>query len=241
MNENDFIKEINKNIDGTSMNELRAIVMEICKDIPIRNYYKTLCRIKNIKNNDKILVDDIKEELDEMCKDFKKVQDGEIVFKCYAVETGNYSAFGEDYDYHYYPTNEMDSILNRMYDLICKLIFSKDYMETLNIIDLMLYSDYTCEEISNPEYSDDDEVIDTFDMDIDSLKENLDFDINNVMLYATYAIIMSNTSDKFQKIDGYIKDKRIDIRNCQNLGIEEVPDLDKIYDEWIKYKNKKGM
>lgn len=238
MNENDFIKEINKNIDGTSMNELRAIVMEICKDIPIRNYYKTLCRIKNIKNNDKILVDDIKEELDEMCKDFKKVQDGEIVFKCYAVETGNYSAFGEDYDYHYYPTNEMDSILNRMYDLICKLIFSKDYMETLNIIDLMLYSDYTCEEISNPEYSDDDEVIDTFDMDIDSLKENLDFDINTVILYAVYAIIMSDTSDKLKKIDGYIKDKRIDIRNCQNLGIEEVPDLDEIYNEWLKYKNK---
>ena len=238
MNENDFIKEINKNIDGVSIDELRSIVMEICKDIPIRNYYKTLCRIKNIKNNDKILVDDIKEELDEMCKDFKKVQDGEIVFKCYAVETGNYSAFGEDYDYHYYPTNEMDSILNRMYDLICKLIFSKDYMETLNIIDLMLYSDYTCEEISNPEYSDDDEVIDTFDMDIDSLKENLDFDINTVILYAVYAIIMSDTSDKLKKIDGYIKDKRIDIRNCQNLGIEEVPDLDEIYNEWLKYKNK---
>ena len=99
----------------------------------------------------------------------------------------------------------MDSILNRKYDLIRKLIFSKDYMETLNIIDLMLFSNYTCEEISNPEYSDDDEVIDTFDMDIDSLKENLDFDINTVILYAVYAIIKSDTSDKFKKIDGYIK------------------------------------
>ncbi len=238
MNENDFVKEINKNIDGASINELKAIIMEICKDIPKGNYYKTLCRINNIENDDKILIDDIKEELDEICKDFKKVQDGEIVFKCYAIETGYYSAFGEDYDYHYYPTNEMDSILNRMYDLIRKLIFSKDYMETLNIIDLMLYSDYTCEEISNPEYSDDDEVIDTFDMDIDSLKENLDFDINTVILYAVYAIIMSDTSDKFKKIDGYIKDKYINIRDCQNLGIEEVPNLDAIYDEWLKYKNK---
>ena len=64
-----------------------------------------------------------------MCKDFKEVQDGEIVFKCYAVETGYYSAFGENYDYYYYPTNEMDSILNRMYDLIRKLMFSKNYME----------------------------------------------------------------------------------------------------------------
>ena len=238
MNENDFIKEINKNIDGALIDELKAIVVEICKDIPIRNYYKTLCRIKNIKNNDKNLLGDVKEELDEVCKDFKKVQDGEIVFKCYAVETGYYSAFGENYDYCYYPTNEMNSILNRMDDLIRKLIFSKDYMKALKIIDLMLYSDYTCEEVSNPEYSDDDEVIDTFDMDIDSLKKNLDFDINIVILYAVYAIIMSDTSDKFKKIDGYIKDKHINIRDCQNLGIEEVPDLDVIYDEWLKYKNK---
>ena len=237
-NENDFVKEINKNIDDASINDLKAIVMEIYKDIPERNYYKTLCRIKNIKNKDKNLLDDIKEELDEVCNDFIKVQDGGIVFKCYAVETGYYSAFGEDYDYYYYPTNEMDRMLNRMYDLIRKLIFSKNYMKALNIIDLMLYSDYTCEEISNPEYSDDDEVIDTFDMDIDSLKENLDFDINTVILYAVYAIIMSDTSNKFKKIDGYIKDKHIDIRDCQNLGIEEVSDLDTIYDEWLKYKNK---
>lgn len=154
------------------------------------------------------------------------------------METGYYSGFCENYDYHYYPTNEMDHILNRMYDLIRKLIFSKNYMEALNIIDLTLYSDYTCEEISNPEYSDDEEVVDTFDMDINSLKDNLDFDINIIILYAVYAILMSDTSDKFKQIDGYIKDKIIDIRDCQNLGIEEVPDLDEIYNEWLKYKNK---
>ena len=34
------------------------------------------------------------------------------------------------------------------------------------------------------------------------------------------------------------KDKNIDIRDCQNLGIEEVSNLDAIYDEWLKYKNK---
>lgn len=32
--------------------------------------------------------------------------------------------------------------------------------------------------------------------------------------------------------------KIIDIRDCQNLGIDEVPDLDEIYNEWLKYKNK---
>lgn len=238
MNKNDFIDEIEKNICDSSTDELKTIIMEVCKDIPKGNYYKILCRIKNIKNNDKILIDGIKKEVDEIYIDFKKVQDGNIVFRCYAVETGYCSAFGEDYEYYYYPTNEMNNMLNRMYDLIRRLIFSKDYMEALNIIDLMLFSNYSCEEISNPEYSDYDEVIDTFDMDINSLRENLDFDINTVILYAIYAIIMSDTSDKFKKIDSYIKDKHIDIRNCQNLGIEEIPDLDKIYDEWLKYINK---
>lgn len=49
MNENDFIKEINRNINGTSLDMLKTIIIEICKDIPKGDYYKTLCRIKNIK------------------------------------------------------------------------------------------------------------------------------------------------------------------------------------------------
>lgn len=237
MNKDDFFREINKSINGVEIDRLKAVIMEICKDIPKENYNKTLCRIKSLENDGKNLIDDIEKELEEIYEDFKKVQDGDIVFRCCKVETGYYSAFGDDYDYYYYPTNKMDSVLNRMYDLIRKLIFSKSYDKALNIIDLMLYSDYTCEEISEPEYSDNDEVIDTFDMDMNSLKENLDFDINVVILYAVYAIIMSDTKDKFEKIDSYIKDKHIDIRNCQNLGIEEISNLDKIYEEWLKYKN----
>lgn len=237
MNKDDFFREINKSINGVEIDRLKAVIMEICKDIPKENYNKTLCRIKSLENDGKNLIDDIEKELEEIYEDFKKVQDGDIVFRCYRVETGYYSAFDDDYDYYYYPTNKMDSVLNRMYDLIRKLIFSKSYDKALNIIDLMLYSDYTCEEISDPEYSDNDEVIDTFDMDMDSLKENLDFDINVVILYAIYAIIMSDIKDKFKKIDSYIKNKSIDIRDCQNLGIEEISDLDKIYEEWLKYKN----
>ena len=74
--------------------------MEICKDITIRNYYKTLCRIKNIKNNDKIIIDGIEKEIDEINIDFKKVQSPDAVFKCYAFETGYYSSFGSNYDHH---------------------------------------------------------------------------------------------------------------------------------------------
>lgn len=102
----------------------------------------------------------------------------------------------------------------------------------------MLYSDYSCEEISNPEYSDYDEIIDIFEINISSLQANLNFDINTVILYAVYAIIMGNTEEKFEKVNNYINGKNIDIRDCKNLGIEEVPDLDKIYNKWLEYKNK---
>ena len=101
----------------------------------------------------------------------------------------------------------------------------------------MLYSDYFCEEISNPEYSDSDEVIDTFDMNLNSLKDNLDLNINTVILYAIYVVIIGDSKDKFKKIDSYIKNMHIDIRDCQNLGIEEISNFDIFYDEWLKYKN----
>ena len=96
-----------------------------------------------------------------------------------------------------------------MYKLIRNLIFSKCYMVILNIIDLMLHTDYFCEEFSDSEYSDSNEVIDTFDMDIDSLKDNLDFDINNVILYAVYVIIMSDIEDKFRKMYTYVEGKNM--------------------------------
>lgn len=238
MNKDEFLKEVNNNINNMSLEDLKIVVMEMSKDIPSEYYYKILCRIRNLKNDLNISSNDIEKEIAEIYSDFKKVQDGDIVFRCYAIETGYYSAFGEEYDYIYYPTNEMDELLNRLYDSIPKLIFSKNYKEALKIIDLMLYSDYYCEETSNPEYGDPNEVIDTFDMDLSSLEENLDFNIDTVLLYAIYAVIMGDIEDKFKKIDCYIKGKNIDIRDCKNLGIEEIPNLDKFYEEWLKYKNK---
>ena len=70
------------------------------------------------------------------------------------------------------------------------------------------------------------------------IMKNLDFNIDTVLLYAIYAVIMGDIEDKFKKIDCYIKGKNIDIRDCKNLGIEEIPNLDKFYEEWLKYKNK---
>lgn len=58
MNKNDFIE---------------TIIIEICEDIPEGYYYKTLCRINNLENNRENLINDIEKEVNEMLRDFKKV------------------------------------------------------------------------------------------------------------------------------------------------------------------------
>lgn len=237
MNKEEFLREVNNNIKNLSLVETKNIIEEICKDMSEGYYYKTLCKIKNIENNLNMSFEKAKIDIDEIYNDFKNIQSGEIVFRCYAVQTGNYSAFGEEFDYYFYPTNEMDELLDRTYNTSVKLIFLKNYEVALKMIDLILYSNYICEEISDPEYSEDDEVIDTFDTDIFSVKNNLTFDLDNIILYAIYAIIMSNVKDKFKIMDKYLNNTNIDIRKCQNLGIEEIPKLDELYNDWLKYKN----
>lgn len=236
MEKEEFLKEINNNIKNISLEESKNIIIEICKDMSEEYYYKVLCKIKNIKNTLEEPFTTIQNDIDKVYDDFKKVKEGDVVFRCYAINTGYYSPFGDDYDYYFYPTYEMNKILNRAYNLSLRLVFTKNYKEVLKIVDLILDTEYICEEISDPEYSDYEEVIDTFDTDIFSVKDNLDFYLDVLILYAVYAIIMSDEKDKFNKIDKYIKQKDIDIRKCKDLGIEEIPDFDKFYNEWLKYK-----
>lgn len=236
MNKDEFLKEIKQNIENMSLDESRKIIVEICKDITEENYYKTLYKIKNVNDSLNISFEEIKDDIDKIYNELMKIQNGEIVSKCYEIKTGYYSMFDDDSDYYFYLTKEMNDVLNKLYNLILKLIFSKNYEYVLKIIDLMLYSNYICEEISNPEYCDYDEVIDTFDIDIFSLKNQLDFDLDNVILYGVYACIMNDEKDKFEKIDKYLNNREIDIRKCQNLGIEKIPNIEKIYSDWLNYK-----
>ena len=73
MNKNDFIKEVSKKIKRTPIDKLETIIIEICKDIPEGYYYKTLCRINNLENDDENLINDIEKEVNEMLRNFKKL------------------------------------------------------------------------------------------------------------------------------------------------------------------------
>lgn len=237
MEKDKFMNEIISEIDNISLPEAKKIIIELCNNISEGIYYKILYFIKNIGNNLTISLEEIEQYSNEIYGKFKKVESGDIVFKCYSIETGYYSAFGEEYDYYFYPTSEMNVLLNDAYNFAIRLIFTKNYNAAINIFDLILKTNYVCEEISNPEYSDFDEVIDTFDIDIYSVSDNLDFNLNNIRLYIIYAIIMTDDENKYKKIDEYISGSNIDIRDCQSYGIEKIDNFDKIYDGWLEYKN----
>lgn len=129
----------------------------------------------------------------------------------------------------------MNEVLNNTYNHIVKLIYSKDYQESITFIDLLLNTFYLCEEISNPTYSDHEEVIDVYDTEIYNAKNSLDFDLDKIICFSVYAALMVNLDNKFEQIKKIVKSKFFDIRKCKNMGIESVTNMEKVYNEWLKY------
>lgn len=115
----------------------------------------------------------------------------------------------------------------------------KKYSDAIEIVDLLLFAEYICEEVGNPEYDNSNEVYDTFERNIEDFKDSLDFDFNELLLYAIYSVIMSNCYNKNEKIFNYIKYRNINITQVKNIGIEEINNFDKFYDEWIEFLDKK--
>jgi len=195
-----------------------------------------------IVNNELSISDEeIIEKISYIDSKFKEIETGNICFRCYAIETGYYSYYEEEYDYHYYPIKEMDVVLNETYEFGKKLIYYKKYLEAIRIFDLILYSKYTCEEVGNPEYDDSDDVYDYFDIDLETVKHNLDFDIKDVCLYSIYAVLACNNQNKNEKIYKYLKQTNpVSIEDALSLGIEEIKDMDNFYKDWIKFLENKS-
>lgn len=46
---------------------------------------------------------------------------------------------------------------------------------------------------------------------------------------------MANFDNKFEQIKKIVKSKFFDITKCENIGLESVPNMEKVYNEWLKY------
>lgn len=188
--EEKFMRQIEENIETLSLEKMKSLVIELSKVIPSSFRQHLLCIIKNLNNNlveDNDVLDKMKEEI---CSDFKEIENGNICLRCYSYETGVYSYYDADLDFEYLITRELNEILNKTYNYIKDAVWHKKYSDVIEIFDLLLFTEYVCEEVGNPEYDDFDEVYDSFKRNLNDFKDLLDFDFNELLLYAIYSVII---------------------------------------------------
>lgn len=235
MNKDSFKNKINSFLKDKENN--KEIISTLIDSIPSNYFEKIVCILEN---KFEALHNGIDEELERKIDfDFQKIKDGEVVFKCYGVEDGTYSFYDANMDYRYYPTEEMDEILDYTFKYTLSLVYTKNYKRALKYIDLILYTDYLCEEITNPMYSDYEEVIDTFEMNFSDVCEELSFTKEYLYLTITYCVLLEYNEDKFDELYKYLKDESINISDCVGIGIENILNIQDLSIEWEKYKENK--
>lgn len=240
MNREKFKIELIKELESLSTCEIKNLINELVDGLSSDYYEYIICKIKNFKGEKYKLADYVLNEYNQILDAFKKIENGEICFRSYSYETGTYSFYDADVNYVYYPSFELEKILIDTYKLIKKLVLYKEYSKVIILFESIINTNYTCEEVGNPEYDDSDEVYDTYAVDFNYIKNNLEIDLNQACIYAIYSLIMCNKSDKFEKIWNYTKIcYNIDIRDSLNVGIEKINNFDKFYNDWIKYKEEK--
>jgi len=235
MNKIEFKNELENNLKELDLNKTKKFIAKLGDIIPDYLYEKVICIAKDINGNLTLSIDEINKKMEIINNSFKEIEEGNVCFKSYSYEAG-YGPFGSDYDYEYFNSSEINDIINNAYEFSKKLIYYKEYYRAIEVLELILYTNYSCEEVENPEYGDVDSVLDTYDVDINTSKEALDFNLDYVYLYLIYATLASNRQDKCEKIYKYMSDNYyIKIDDSLNLGIEEIKNIDKFYDEFKKY------
>lgn len=238
MDKKEFLSIIQDIISDASLEDMKKIMISIAESLPSSAYEKVKCILMDFANKLEEDSKDLESLKQEIIRDFKDIENGDICLQCYSYGSGTYSYYGEDLDYFYYPSDSLNKILIKTYNYVVQAILHKKYSDALEIFELFLYTDYICEEIGDPEYDDSDEVYDTFETEIDKAKKQLPFDFDELLLYAIYAVIMKNSQDRNQKIYEYMEHGNVMIEEVKNLGIEKIPNFDQFYDEWLDFLKK---
>lgn len=241
MNKENFLGMVNEKLNGMSLKEAKKVIYELSSKLEESKYEMALCIIDYImgkQNNN-----DLTGKIEEIKKIFTKALDEDICVMCYEEPNGYYSgSFGEDYDLYFYPSNKLNDLLNETYLLGKSLIYNRQYEKAIEIFNLILDTDYVCEEISNPEYYDDDSILNIFDSSIENIETKLSFNLDYVYLYCIYANLMLNKENKFEMIHNYLKKKEyLNIKNSLNLGIEKPKNMDRFYQEFKEYLQDKNV
>lgn len=236
-----YLEELNDLINEISLIESKEIIRRIALEIPEDKREKVICMIENMQGELAADEEFLEQSMESLKEDFEDIKEGDICFQCYSEESGEYGAFGDIYDYYYYSTKEMDGVLAVAYDFAKELIFYKEYGKAIQILDLILFTNYSCEERGNPEYQDTDEVFDTFEIDITEVENCIPFSIEELCRYGIYAVLKSTIPDPCSKIYQYLEFcTHTKIKDTLAMGIEPVNDIEDFYQKWQKYLEKKN-
>lgn len=169
------------------------------------------------------------------------MQDGDIYFKCYAVEDGTYCYYDANEEIYYYATAQMDKLLYITYNFAKELIYYKEYNEALKVFDMLLFTAYTCNEVAAPVYDDFDSIYNVFNVHLSDVRDELPFNLDDVCLHAIYATLLSKNIDKCEYIYKYLELCRVyKLPESFDLGIESVKNIDLFYKKFITYLQNKN-
>ena len=236
MSQQEFINLLKDYLNQVSLSQKNKIIEIIGLEIPEDDYEKIICAIDNLKGTLKMNQSWFEQQKNDLANLYQQVQNEDIYFYCYAVPNGTYSYYDENEDIFYIATSDMNRFLCLGYEFAKKLIYYKEYVEALKILDLILFTSYTCNEIGNPEYDNSDSIYNTFNVNISDVRDELPFNLDDVCLYAIYAALLSEVNNKLEKVYKYLKLCRVyRLHDAYNLGIEPVKNIDAFYDSFINY------
>lgn len=242
MNKQEFKKELFNNLKELNDSQVGEIICSLVDELPCTSYERILCKIKNKSGTLKPDKEKFKKIETEIKSSYKRINNGEICFNCYSYPNGSYSYYEEDYDIYYYSNKEIDEVLDKTYEFGKTLIYHKEYAKAIEMFDLILFTDYSCEEVGNPEFDNSGDVYDTFEVDITHLRESLNFDLDYICLYGIYAVLASNYPNKCQKVYKYLKKcSHHNLEDALDLGIEPILGLQSFKEKYKTYLKENNL
>lgn len=234
-----YLNIVMEKLSNASLENKSSILNRLLEKLPSDLYDLSIGIIDDVLGLSDISLDDVNERFNSIKEKFELIEEHELCFNSYAYETGTYSYFGDDYDYEYYDNEGISKVLEEAYSFGTYLINNKKYALALKVFDLIIYTNYFCEETSDPLYNDSDEVIDCYDIDLEQVEGLLNFDLKHLYSYAVYAAYFSD--DRYQKIYDYLSIyDGISFENCVNFGIEKLNNLSEFYQKWISFLSEKN-
>jgi hypothetical protein len=224
MNYNEFIKSVDVKLATMSDSEKEKWIHNLARTIQEDERCKFLNSL-NGDNNCGEIIHDIK-EIQEWCK---KIQNGDIYFKCSYCEV-----YGENYwrddSYEYYDTYEIGKKLTSAFQVAEDLLYQKEYEKALGLYDLFIDMEFQAYDSDSEE---------TMELGIEELvdKNLVTLNLKKIVLNLLYAKYQtSNGKERVQAIYSYTKlniSKDIKLEEFFTIGPEELVGIVVFLEEWI--------